>query len=74
MTDLIARLEAAEAGAERMFGDDGGRLFCVALNAAHGFAQATNCPPLADVFRWLADKSDELAAEAILRAHSEARV
>lgn len=44
----------------RLFGEAGADRFDEALTAAHAFAQASNCPPGDDVFRWLERKNEEL--------------
>lgn len=45
-----------------MFGAEGAERFDEAVTAAHRFAQVTDCPPGADVFKWLVSKNDELMA------------
>lgn len=47
-------------GAEALWGEDGYDKYRRAVDAAHAFAQASNAPPGADVFRWLSEQHTAL--------------
>lgn len=46
--------------AEGLWGEDGYDKYRRALDAAHRFAQASECPPGVDVFRWLSEQHERL--------------
>lgn len=45
---------------DSLWGEKGRCAFDLALTACHEFAQATDCPPGYDVFRWLSEQHERL--------------
>jgi len=53
-------VNTVRAAKVELFGKAGADRFDEALTAAHAFAQASKCPPGADVFRWLIQQHEAL--------------